>query len=111
MHPTLRWHTEVPVAPGDLRAWDATLSSGPRTAGVEVETRVRDMQALDRRLQLKCRDAGIEVVILVLSDTHWNRRVIREHARALGNYPLRTRDIVAALRTGSVPDASGIAVL
>jgi transcriptional regulator with XRE-family HTH domain len=111
LHPGLRWQTEVPVTGRDLRTWDATLSTGVRTAGVEAETRVRDMQALDRRVQLKRQDAEIDVVILVLSDTHWNRRVVREHAPALGNYPLRTRDVVAALRHGLVPEASGIAVL
>lgn len=111
LHPALRWQTEVPVAPGDRRAWDAVVSDGTRTLGIEAETRIRDIQSLDRRLQLKLQDAGVFGVLLVLNATNWNRRVLRDHAAALANYPLRTRELVAQLRSGSLPTASGILVL
>jgi hypothetical protein len=62
--PGLRWRTEVPIGaasvegPRDFRAWDAVVSGAGWTIGVEAETHVRDLQALERRLALKQRDGG-----------------------------------------------------
>jgi transcriptional regulator with XRE-family HTH domain len=52
--PTIAWRFEMPVGrPGDQRAWDAVMLIGPTEVAVEAETRLRDVQALQRRIALK----------------------------------------------------------
>jgi transcriptional regulator with XRE-family HTH domain len=110
---SVAWRTEVPVpVPGDLRAWDGHCRFGAVVVGVEAETRVIDVQALDRRIGLKARDADVAIVILVVADTVTNRRRLRDHREALrASFPLDTRAVLAAVRDGRSPAASGIAVL
>ena len=107
------WETEVPMPiSGDLRAWDAVIQLAGRRAGCEAETRLTDIQALERRLALKLRDGGVDVVILVVSDTANNRSVLRAHREALRPLlPLDGRDILAAFARGRLPEASGLIVL
>ena len=104
------WRTEVPLPiTGDRRAWDAIATLASVTLGVEAETRLRDVQALDRRLALKMRDGGLERIVLVVSDTRSNRRALDIHRDALRSLlPLDGRDILRALRSGRLPEASGI---
>jgi hypothetical protein len=84
IHREIGWQTEVPMPiPGDRRAWDVVLAAGGRRAGCECEQRLGDIQALERRLALKLRDGAVDVLILVVADTAWNRRVVREHREAL----------------------------
>jgi hypothetical protein len=105
-----RWRTEVPLPiAGDRRAWDGLANIGDGSLGVEAETRIRDIQALERRLGLKMRDSGLERLILLVSDTRSNRRVLELHREALRTLlPLDGRDILSALRSGRLPEASGI---
>lgn len=107
------WRTEVPLPiSGDLRAWDGQCRFGPVVVGVEAETRIEDLQALDRRIGLKVRDSGVSLVILVVADTATNRRRLGAHRDALrASFPLETRAVLAALRAGRPPVASGIVVL
>lgn len=80
-HRSIRWHTEVPLPiPGDLRAWDATAVCPAFRAGIEAETRLRDIQAQERRLSLKQRDGEMDRVILLALDSRSNRDVLRLHA-------------------------------
>lgn len=111
--PGLSWRTEVPLpAAGDPRAWDAMVGDGQARAGVEAESRIRDVQALDRRIGLKRRDDGISEVILLVADTAANRRVLAASREALrANFPLDGREILRALAAGRVPGGSGILVL
>jgi transcriptional regulator with XRE-family HTH domain len=106
------WRTEVPIGgAGDLRAWDVCLS-GPATIGIDIETRLQDMQALQRRLELKLRDSDVDRVVLVVAGTRHNRAVIREHRGALSStLPLDTAEVMAALRSGEVPRANGLALI
>ena len=106
------WRREVPVAGfGDLRAWDAMLD-GPATVGVDAETRITDVQALQRRLQLKQRDSGIACIVLLVAATRHNRLVLRLHRQALAStLPLDTGQVMRALRRGEAPPASGIVLL
>jgi hypothetical protein len=93
-----RWLSEVPIPiQGDRRAWDAiSIVAGFRFA-VEAETRLRDIQALERRIALKQRDGGVDVVILLVNDTAANRRVLAAHREALrARFPLDGRAILAA---------------
>jgi len=112
LHPSLRWHTEVPFPdPGDLRAWDAVTGRDGWRAGIEAETVIDDTQALDRKLALKRRDGGADYVILVVADTPRNRRALAAAGSALADLPLRSRAVLAALRSGTDPGASGIVLL
>ncbi len=107
-----RWRSEVLVAgQGDLRAWDVVLD-GPGLIAIDAETRLRDIQALQRRLELKWRDSGIPRLVLVVAATHHNRAVLREHRAALAStLPLDSRRTLAALRAGEVPPENGIVLL
>ena len=61
-----RWRTEVPLPiPGDRRAWDGVATLNRELIAVEAETRIRDLQALERRLGLKLRDGARERLLLV----------------------------------------------
>jgi hypothetical protein len=101
----------VPI-PGDLRAWDAQLRIDGAIVGIEAEMRLSDLQALDRRIALKCRDSGISIVILLVADTRANRRILSEQRETLrASFPLDTRAVMSALRSGRAPAASGIVVL
>jgi hypothetical protein len=98
--------------PGDLRGWDAQTVLERQRIAIEAEMRLVDAQAIDRRVALKRRDSGVELVILLLPDTNWNRSVLaadRELLRA--NFPLDSRAILAAVGAGRAPRASGIVVL
>ncbi|HSK52406.1 MAG TPA: helix-turn-helix transcriptional regulator [Clostridia bacterium] len=70
----IRRQSEVPVGDArDQRAWDQVLRDPDGSAAVEFETRLRDAQALLRRVNLKCRDSGLDRVMLVLADRRASR--------------------------------------
>lgn len=112
VHASWAWATEVLVGGyGDLRAWDIRLA-GPGTIGIDAETRLHDVQALQRRCEAKARDSRVDRVVLLVADTHHNRRVLAEQREALrSTFPLDTRQVMAALRVGALPRASGVVVL
>jgi transcriptional regulator with XRE-family HTH domain len=107
------WRTEVPLSSrGDARAWDAQLSLGGAVIAIEAEMRLADVQALDRRIVLKRRDSGVDLVILLVADTVGNRRAVAAHRESLrASFPLDTRAVLAAIRGGRPPTSSGIVVL
>ena len=107
------WETEVPFPiTGDRRAWDALVRLGGRRAGCEGETRLGDMQDLERRLRLKVRDGAVDVLILIVADTAWNRRILDAHREVLrALLPLDGRQVLASLRAGVLPDRNGLVVL
>ena len=112
LNPVLRWSTEVVLPiPGDLRAWDAVIEGRGWRIGVEAETVLDDIQALERRLALKRRDGDVDHVILVVADTARNRRALKSAPAAFVDLPLRTREVLAALRDGRDPGGSGIVIL
>ena len=97
---------------GDRRAWDAVIDVGGRRAGCEAETRLGDVQALERRLALKLRDGAVDVLILVVADTAHNRAILRAHRDALrSQFPLDGRHVFAAFANGHLPAANAIVVL
>ena len=106
----LRHPTEVPLGiAGDLRAWDLVIQGPGWSLPTEAETRLRDVQALRRRLALKCRDAGVDTMLLVVADTRHNRHVLRLAAAEFAEtFPIRGRDALAALRRGEKPSGSAI---
>lgn len=113
LHPGLIWRTEVPVASGrDLRAWDATITATAWQAAVEAEMRLRDIQALDRRIALKRRDSSIELVILLVANTRHNRAILASHGDSLAaSFPFPGRRALELLRAGAAPEASSIVVI
>ncbi len=113
LHPSWSWSTEVPVGQDrDRRAWDAVIRRERVRIGVEAESRLRDAQALSRRLALKHRDGYVDHVVLLLAETRANTAGLagaREYLRVL--LPLDTRQVMGALVAGRDPGASGIVVL
>jgi transcriptional regulator with XRE-family HTH domain len=107
-----RWRSEVPIGgDGDMRAWDVRLD-GPGSIGIDAETRLYDIQAVQRRCETKARDGGVDRLVLVVASTRRNRRVPAEYREALrSTFPADTPEIMAALRQGRLPPSNGIAIL
>ena len=113
LHPSLGWRTEVPLhGATSLSAWDAVVRSETDRTAIDAETRIRDGQALTRRLELKFeRDRTVARLVVLVADTRNNRRafeLIREGMREA--FPLDSRD-PAAFARGESPAAGGIVVL
>jgi hypothetical protein len=110
--PTLRWRTEVPLPiDGDKRAWDGLIQGAGWRVGVEAETALDDLQAVERRLALKLRDGGIEQVILLVADTRRNREALAAAPAAFASLSRDARGTLRALSRGTDPARSAIVVL
>lgn len=111
--PHIAWDAEAALpAYGDQRAWDLLGRVGDILIGVAAETRLRDIQALLRREHAKMRDSGVDRLILLVWATRANRATLREVRDSLrADLPLDTRQVMAALRAGRDPGASGIVLL
>ena len=110
---SVRVRSEVTLGiPGDLRAWDAVLDGRGWSRPAELESRIRDIQALQRRIRIKCRDAGVSDVLLIVAGSRYNRHVNGGAADDLADmFPVRSREALAALRSGMPPNGSAIVVL
>jgi transcriptional regulator with XRE-family HTH domain len=94
---------------GDLRSWDLLLRLDEQRVGIEVETRVRDVQACVRRIRARQRSGGVAFIILVLADTAHNRRFVDELREALGpSFATSPGAITASLRAGMPVPGSGV---
>jgi transcriptional regulator with XRE-family HTH domain len=106
------WHAtaEVPFpAAGDPRHWDLLLRLGSQRVGVEAETRIRDVQALVRRMRVRLYEGDVDRMLLVLSDSAINRRLVGELREALGgDFATPPRTILRALRAGEPIPGSGL---
>lgn len=111
--PEIPVRAEVPLPiDGDLRAWDLLLDVTPEPVAVEAETRLRDLQSLERRVQLKQRDGRIASVVLLVNDTPANRRVLDLHRSDLrAAFPLIGREVLAALDRRETPGANGLVAM
>jgi transcriptional regulator with XRE-family HTH domain len=112
-HHTFRWQTEVPLPiPGDLRAWDATAVCPTCRIGIEAETRVRDVQSLDRRLALKERDGGMDRLVLLVLDSRSNREAIRSFGDILtARFPVPGFRALELLAAGVDPGGNALILL
>jgi hypothetical protein len=96
----------------DLRAWDALIMGPGWSVAVEAETRVRDVQALLRRIELKVRDGLVGGVLIVLNDTEHHRRLLREPTNLLRQqFPGSARGVLGALARGERPPLRSVILL
>lgn len=105
-----RLEVPLPALPDrpEQRAWDAMINGGGKRTAVEMEMRLRDGQALGRRINLKRRDDQTEGFVLLVADTRTNRRVLAEDPHLVPNLPrLWPSRVHAALGSGQHPP-SGI---
>lgn len=101
---------------GELRAWDKLLrlvgASPPYLVGVDIETRIRDIQALTRRTRTPERDGQADAILIILADTATNRRLAPELRSALGdNYTTTPRALLRNLRSGERLVGSGVVLV
>jgi transcriptional regulator with XRE-family HTH domain len=109
-------HEALLPNPGDRRSWDRLLrltGAQPRhLVGADIETRIRDIQALVRRTRLRERDGNVDAILLVLSDSSTNRHMVKELREALGpDYATPPRALLGALRAGSTLPGSGVILI
>ena len=113
-HPlTYRIEVPLPSVPDrpERRAWDAVIFNGQSRCTLELEMRMRDVQAARRRIELKRRDDPSEAFLWLLADTAFNRRVLAEFDSLFADFPrLRPSRVVAYLRGGQLPP-SGLLLL
>ena len=112
VRPPLSYRLEVPLPAlpdrPEQRAWDAVIRVAGKRTAVELEMRLRDSQALERRINLKRRDDTTEGFVLLVADTRTNRRVLAEHPDLFPDLPrLRPSRVLAALTDGLHP-GSGV---
>jgi len=94
---------------GDLRAFDLMLRAAGLRVAHEFISRLHDAQAQVRPILRKQRDSGIESLVLVLKDNAANRRAVGEAGAALLDlFPLGSRAVLDALRSGLEPGGNGI---
>ena len=106
--PPLSYRLEVPLPAKEgafeQRTWDAVLLGDGKRTAVELEMRLRDVQALLRRIDLKRRDDQTDGFLLLVADTRHNRRVLAEFAGLFVELPrLRPTAIRSALLAGRHP--------
>ena len=110
---TQRTEVPLPALAGrtEQRSWDAVIfGHGTRTA-VEMEMRLRNGQALERRIALKRRDDPTERFLLVVAETHVNRRVLASNPGLFPDLPrLGPARVTSALNVGQHPP-TGLVVL
>jgi transcriptional regulator with XRE-family HTH domain len=98
----------IPIT-GDPRAFDLMLRRGRMRVAHEFISRLHDIQAQVRPIIRKQLDAGIGSLVLVVKDNAENRRFVREAGPVLNDlFPLRSRQVLGALRGRSDPGGNGI---
>ena len=112
LHQQLGWLTEVPLpVDGDRRAWDAVIRGDGWSIGVEAETVLDDLQAVERRITLKQRDGGVDRVIVLVADTRRNRTALAAAPHAFAGFSRDARTVLRAVADGRDPGCSAIVVL
>ncbi|MFI5262578.1 MAG: helix-turn-helix domain-containing protein [Candidatus Limnocylindrales bacterium] len=118
--PVWTWSLEVPVRPDadprspgfDPRRWDAVVTIPQASVAFEAETRLYDAQGQIGRARSKQAVGSTDRLVLVIAETHHNRRVLREiRTLVRDDFPLAGRAVLAALGDGRDPGANGIVVL
>src|SRR5207248_6733380 len=103
---TFRTEVVLRVVEGraERRAWDAVLFAGQSRCAVELEMRLRDVQAVLRRIDLKRRDDPTESFLLLVAGTRHNRQTLAEFRSLFRDLPILRPSVVrAALAEGRLP--------
>lgn len=112
LHPSISRQREWPIPmDGDRRAVDLLLVVGAQRIGVEAETALTDLQALERRLNLKMRDARLDRMVLLVAGTRGNRAILRSWPALRASFPAPTRSVLARLSAGATPPRNGIVLM
>lgn len=113
MSPRWTHRQEVPMpAAGDLRAADQVSSIDGCRVMVEAYRRFADAQAQVRSARLKQRDLGADRLLILIEDTHANRRAVAAAMPLIGTaFPISARSMLAALAAGVDPGGDGIVLL
>jgi transcriptional regulator with XRE-family HTH domain len=112
VRPPLTYATEVPLpnkpgSPFEQRAWDALISGSAKRTAMELEMRLRDAQALERRMLLKRRDDPVDSFVLLVADTNSNRQILKDNPALFpGLARLTVRELSRLLRAGLHPPSS-----
>ena len=111
----LRFRKEVPLPAStdypEQRAWDAEVRGAGMRTTFELEMRLRDAQAVERRITLKRRDDPSDGFVLLVAATRHNRRVLADHPGFFGDLPrLRPSALYRSLEAGRHPP-SGLVLL
>lgn len=99
--------------PGDRRSWDKVVrldgSDPPYAIGVDIESRIRDVQALVRRTREREADHRVQAILLVLADSATNRRLVGQLMENLGDaYRSPMRELRQSLKSGAPLPGSGV---
>ena len=97
----------------DRRAWDAVVDGTSCIDGFEVETRLADIQAIQRRVMLKLRDdPKVRHAFLAVADTRSNRAALAASRELLRtDFPLDTRAVLESFSSGNCPGAGGLIII
>jgi len=96
----------------DRRAWDAVIEGSDWEACLDAETRVGDLQAVQRRVALKQRDGGARNAILLHADTRHHRELLRLTGDGFQTqFPITARRSLAALGAGRWPGGNSLILL
>ena len=88
---SVQCHREWPIPNDrDRRAVDLVMVGLPLLTGIEAETSLSDLQALERDMNLKRRDARLERMILLVRDSRRNRAILRGADALRRSFPLDT---------------------
>ena len=79
--------------------------------GVEAETVLDDLQAVERRIALKQRDGDVDHVILLVAETRRNRMALAAAPHAFTGFSRDARTVLRAVAEGRNPGCSAIVVL
>lgn len=96
---------------GDLRSGDGMIEGVFGGFLTEAETRLTDLQAVERKALLKKRDLGATRLILLVADTPNNRRVLDLHPELRERFLVGTCACMAALARGEDPGGDCLVVL
>jgi len=116
VRPPLTCQLEAPLRqhegrPFEQRAWDAVAQSLGRRTAFEMEMRLRDGQALERRIELKRRDDPVDSLVLLVADTKSNRQVLRENPTLFASLARMTiGSVTRMLREGHHPPSALVLV-
>lgn len=110
--PGIAVRVEVPIPiVGDLLSGDAVVACKGGDVLVEAETRLGDIQLIERKAAAKQRDLSASRLVLLVADTRHNRDVLRRHPELRGRFPVEMRSCVQRLARGEDPGGDSIVVL